>query len=169
MKLLLAADAQDRAAGGPGVLDHGFIAEHTLGFEALAADLETVSWETIEQSSGLSRARDRRGDGGLSLRQERDHLLRHGDHAASARFGQCAADRQPAAAAGQYRPAGGGGLPFAGTFQRAGRTARSGSPRFPRRNCRRRSSACSALPRLGRRVTTRWRRSRRSAKGGPRR
>jgi len=56
MKVLLAADADGRAAGGPGVLDHDFIAEHTLGVEALVAELESVTWAAIERSSGLSRA-----------------------------------------------------------------------------------------------------------------
>ncbi|HEY9348513.1 MAG TPA: FdhF/YdeP family oxidoreductase [Inquilinus sp.] len=56
MKALLAADAADIAAGGPGLLDRGFIAEHTAGFEALVADLETVAWEVIEAQSGLPRA-----------------------------------------------------------------------------------------------------------------
>ena len=56
MKAVLAADAAAIAAGGDGVLDRAFIAEHTTGFEALAADLETVSWEVIEAQSGLPRA-----------------------------------------------------------------------------------------------------------------
>ena len=37
------------------VLDHGFIAEHTNGFEALAADLRATPWPDIERVSGLSR------------------------------------------------------------------------------------------------------------------
>ncbi len=37
-----------------GVLDHAFIAEHTQGFEALAADLRAESWALLEQESGLS-------------------------------------------------------------------------------------------------------------------
>ena len=52
MKALLAMDAQDG-----GVLDHAFIAEHTAGFEALAAQLEALDWSTIEAGSGLSRQR----------------------------------------------------------------------------------------------------------------
>jgi len=38
------------------VLDHEFIAEHTLGFEALAADLHATAWADIEQASGLHQA-----------------------------------------------------------------------------------------------------------------
>jgi molybdopterin-dependent oxidoreductase alpha subunit len=37
-------------------LDHEFIAEHTSGFELLAAHLADLSWETIEADSGLPRA-----------------------------------------------------------------------------------------------------------------
>ena len=51
MKALLALD---RAQGGT-VVDHGFIAEHTQGFEAFAADLEATPWLAIEQRSGLTR------------------------------------------------------------------------------------------------------------------
>jgi molybdopterin-dependent oxidoreductase alpha subunit len=46
--------AQEDARGG--VLDHGFIAEHTTGFEALAADLRAEDWDLLEAESGLSRA-----------------------------------------------------------------------------------------------------------------
>ncbi len=38
-----------------GVLDHGFIAEHTNGFEAFAADLRATAWPLIETVSGFSR------------------------------------------------------------------------------------------------------------------
>ncbi len=51
MKALLAREA---AEGG--VLDHTFIAEHTNGFEALAADLAATSWDEIVRRSGLPRA-----------------------------------------------------------------------------------------------------------------
>ena len=56
MKYVLAADAADRAAGGPGKLDNAFIAQHTAGLDALVDDLNATSWETIERKSGLSRA-----------------------------------------------------------------------------------------------------------------
>ncbi|MCR6685176.1 FdhF/YdeP family oxidoreductase [Pseudoxanthomonas sp.] len=56
MKALLDADAADLAGGGGGLLDRGFIAAHTTGFEALAADLRATPWEAIERRSGLSRA-----------------------------------------------------------------------------------------------------------------
>ena len=48
---------QEAARGG--VLDHAFIAEHTTGFEALAADLHAESWEVLARESGLSEAQMR--------------------------------------------------------------------------------------------------------------
>jgi len=51
MKALIAWDR----AGEP-VLDHAFIAQHTSGFEALAAHLELLSWDEIEAGCGLPRA-----------------------------------------------------------------------------------------------------------------
>jgi len=56
MKALLAADAQDLAAGGSGLLDRAFIAEHTVGIEALRAEIDVQDWEALEQGRGLSRA-----------------------------------------------------------------------------------------------------------------
>ena len=56
MKALLEKDAADLVAGGPGLLDREFIAQHTTGFEALAADLGDTDWIDIEMVSGLSRA-----------------------------------------------------------------------------------------------------------------
>lgn len=38
------------------VLDRAFIAEHTQGIEAFAADIAQTDWEAIERESGLSRA-----------------------------------------------------------------------------------------------------------------
>jgi len=53
MKGVLEIDAEDLAAGGPGVLDRAFIAEHTQGFEALAEDLRATAWHELVQASGL--------------------------------------------------------------------------------------------------------------------
>ena len=50
MKALLALEAERGK-----VLDHAFIAEHTMGFEAMAADLEETDWEAIEKECGLPR------------------------------------------------------------------------------------------------------------------
>ena len=44
-----------RADAGEAVLDHDFIATHTNGFEAFAADLRETSWDAIEAASGLDR------------------------------------------------------------------------------------------------------------------
>ncbi|WP_304186394.1 FdhF/YdeP family oxidoreductase [Phenylobacterium aquaticum] len=56
MKALIAWDIEAAAAGRPPVLDHDFIAEHTLGFDALAADLSAQDWGDLERASGLARA-----------------------------------------------------------------------------------------------------------------
>jgi molybdopterin-dependent oxidoreductase alpha subunit len=56
LKQLLTWDDEARLYGTPPVLDHAFIAEHTVGFEALAADLRAEDWSLIEHESGLSRA-----------------------------------------------------------------------------------------------------------------
>src|SRR5258708_5786142 len=56
MKLVLEVEDDARAAGRPSVLDWVFIAEHTDGFEAFAADLRQTPWEGILSTSGLSRA-----------------------------------------------------------------------------------------------------------------
>lgn len=50
MKALLALEAEQGA-----VLDHAFIAAHTEGFDALAAELQATAWPEIEKSSGLTR------------------------------------------------------------------------------------------------------------------
>jgi molybdopterin-dependent oxidoreductase alpha subunit len=50
MKALLAMEAEEGS-----VLDKAFIAAHTRGFDAFAADLEATSWDDIEKASGLTR------------------------------------------------------------------------------------------------------------------
>ncbi len=55
MKYLFEADAADRAAGGTGVLDHGFIDTHTDGIDALREDIRDTGWDDIERVSGLAR------------------------------------------------------------------------------------------------------------------
>jgi molybdopterin-dependent oxidoreductase alpha subunit len=55
-KCLVEWDDEARAAGRPGWLDDAFIAEHTQGFEALAAALRALPWQDIERESGLARA-----------------------------------------------------------------------------------------------------------------
>jgi molybdopterin-dependent oxidoreductase alpha subunit len=41
------------------LLDHAFIAEHTAGFEEMAASVRAATWESIEEQSGLTRAQIR--------------------------------------------------------------------------------------------------------------
>jgi molybdopterin-dependent oxidoreductase alpha subunit len=51
MKEMLAAE--DAAPGA--VFDHGFIRQHTRGYEALVADLRAADWTTIVEDSGVPR------------------------------------------------------------------------------------------------------------------
>jgi molybdopterin-dependent oxidoreductase alpha subunit len=55
MKALVALDDENRAAGGPGVLDRQFIETHTTGIDALLADINATPWDAIEEASGLAR------------------------------------------------------------------------------------------------------------------
>ena len=55
MKVLVEADDRARAADEVAVLDWDFIRGHTIGIEALAADLRATRWDDIECNSGLSR------------------------------------------------------------------------------------------------------------------
>ena len=54
-KALVAADDAASKAGEPAVLDHDFMAQHTHGFEAFAADIRRHSWAHLERRSGLPR------------------------------------------------------------------------------------------------------------------
>ena len=56
MKVLVEADDRALAEDEIEVLDWDFIRGHTLGIEALAADVRATSWEDIEGKSGLARA-----------------------------------------------------------------------------------------------------------------
>jgi anaerobic selenocysteine-containing dehydrogenase len=54
--IMKALTAMDYSGGGDGaVLDHDFIAAHTLGFDTLVDTLKALSWTDIEAISGLSR------------------------------------------------------------------------------------------------------------------
>lgn len=55
MKALFEADQASLDAGGKGLLDRDFIAEHTSGFEALKADILAADWDRIVKRSGLTR------------------------------------------------------------------------------------------------------------------
>jgi molybdopterin-dependent oxidoreductase alpha subunit len=54
MKRIFERDDADLAGGGPGVLDRAFIAEHTIGLDALKTDIEQTAWDDILAKSGLS-------------------------------------------------------------------------------------------------------------------
>lgn len=55
-KAVFALDAAALAAGKPSVLDHGFLSQHTTGFEQYRASVDATSWQEIESQSGLTRA-----------------------------------------------------------------------------------------------------------------
>ena len=55
-KTLVALDDDARRDGKPRVLDTGFIAQHTHGFDEFADWLRAQSWDAIEAASGLQRA-----------------------------------------------------------------------------------------------------------------
>jgi molybdopterin-dependent oxidoreductase alpha subunit len=55
-KRVIELDDQALAAGRPRVVDAAFIAEHTEGFEAFAAELRAVPWDALVQASGLTQA-----------------------------------------------------------------------------------------------------------------
>ncbi len=55
-KVMIEADDIAATTGAPRVLDVDFIAEHTHGFEALAASARDFAWVDIERESGLTRA-----------------------------------------------------------------------------------------------------------------
>lgn len=55
IKHVLAAEDQAVAGGGPSVIDHDFIAQHTHGFAAMKAAVDATGWDAIEHESGLTR------------------------------------------------------------------------------------------------------------------
>ncbi|HTJ95395.1 MAG TPA: FdhF/YdeP family oxidoreductase [Pararobbsia sp.] len=54
LKAILEMDDAANADGS--VIDHDFVKEHTLGYDAFAADLRSTEWHDIEDASGLPRA-----------------------------------------------------------------------------------------------------------------
>ena len=55
-KALVEADDQARADGAAALLDHGFIAAHTHGFDSFVGWLRRQSWDELARRSGLDRA-----------------------------------------------------------------------------------------------------------------
>jgi molybdopterin-dependent oxidoreductase alpha subunit len=56
MKVMVEEDERARAVHGVEILDWDFIRGHTVGVEAIIADLKATAWEDIEHCSGLTRA-----------------------------------------------------------------------------------------------------------------
>jgi molybdopterin-dependent oxidoreductase alpha subunit len=56
-KRLVELDDAARAAGHTPLVDAAFIAQHTVGYEAFAADLRMESWDDILEESGVARDR----------------------------------------------------------------------------------------------------------------
>jgi molybdopterin-dependent oxidoreductase alpha subunit len=54
-KRVVELDDTARAAGLPPVVDTAFLAEHTVGYEAFAADLRAESWDDVITESGVAR------------------------------------------------------------------------------------------------------------------
>ena len=121
MKLVLAAHEETMAAGRPPVLDLAFIQEHTSGIEALAEDIRNTSWDDILRVSGVERAQIERI--ARIYMQAKSCIICYGMGITQHRRGtaECAADRQSAADAGQFRQAGSGHLSRAWPLQRSGR------------------------------------------------
>ncbi|EFP68069.1 MAG: FdhF/YdeP family oxidoreductase [Ralstonia sp.] len=53
IKHVIERDDAARSRGEPAIIDHAFIAQHTGGYDAFAADVRAESWATIEAESGL--------------------------------------------------------------------------------------------------------------------
>jgi molybdopterin-dependent oxidoreductase alpha subunit len=70
IKHVLERDVEVTGQGGDSLLDQAFIAEHTSGFDAFAADVMAEPWEIIVEESGLDEAQIRRA-GELYLQSER--------------------------------------------------------------------------------------------------
>ncbi len=53
-KCVIAADDAAAAAGRANIIDHSFVNQHTMGFEAFAQSCRDVPWSKITQESGLT-------------------------------------------------------------------------------------------------------------------
>ena len=112
-------EAEDRAPGT--VLDHEFLAEHTLGLDELRAHLATLDEQEVLTATGPDRGRDGPAGRALPRRRPRDHHVGDGADAAPQGRRHDQGDRQPPAAAREHRQAGRGRLPHPRAQQRAGR------------------------------------------------
>ena len=55
-KCVVEADDAAQAAGRPEIIDHTFVKQHTVGFDAFIQSCRTTSWAEIERESGLTEA-----------------------------------------------------------------------------------------------------------------
>ena len=55
-KALIDMDSASRATGGPAMLDHDFIRDHTQGLDSFIAFVRAQNWEELERQAGLPRA-----------------------------------------------------------------------------------------------------------------
>ncbi|MFK0382633.1 FdhF/YdeP family oxidoreductase [Agrobacterium sp. NPDC090273] len=55
-KVVFAADDAAKAAGETAIIDHDFLADHAVKFEAYRAAVDATSWDDILDQSGLTRA-----------------------------------------------------------------------------------------------------------------
>ncbi len=55
-KCVVEADDAASDAGLPEVIDHGFVKQHTIGFDAFIASCRDADWAAIERESGLTEA-----------------------------------------------------------------------------------------------------------------
>ena len=55
-KCVVEADDAASAAGLPEVIDHGFVQQHTIGFDAFIASCRDADWADLERESGLTEA-----------------------------------------------------------------------------------------------------------------
>lgn len=56
IKHVVHLDDLARETGAPAVIDHAFVAQHTTGYEGVAAFARAADWARIEHESGLARA-----------------------------------------------------------------------------------------------------------------
>ncbi len=95
MKALLRADAAEIAAGGGGLLDRAFIAEHIDRLRQPGGGSGSGDLGRDRARLGTSSPRPRSSRRDLQIGQECHHLLWHGNYPAPPRHVQRSADRQP--------------------------------------------------------------------------
>ena len=135
-----------------GLTDERFIAERTLGFEAMREHVRDCSPEWAAPLTGIDAADDPRGGAPVRHQPRVDDPVGHGHQPARARHRQRALPHRAGAGHGADRPPRHRAAPAARPEQRAGRFRRGADPddvpRLPARHRRRRARALRR--RLGR-------------------